>query len=58
MVERKSLADLVATLTGGKLRYLMAELASVPRRALVVEDRVTQLIALAARVEWRPRNAV
>jgi hypothetical protein len=38
-VERKSLADLVSTLTSGKLRYLLAELASVPRAALVVEDR-------------------
>lgn len=28
VVDRKSLADFVATLTGGKLRYLMASLAS------------------------------
>jgi hypothetical protein len=27
-VERKSLADLVASLTGGKLRYALAELAA------------------------------
>ena len=38
-VERKSLADLSGTLTGGKLRYLLAALAEVPRAALVVEDR-------------------
>ena len=43
VVERKSLADLVGTLTGGKLRYLMAALASVPRAALVVEDRYASL---------------
>lgn len=38
-VERKSLADLGSTLTGGKLRYLLAALAELPRAALVVEDR-------------------
>ncbi len=38
-VERKSLADLVSTLTTGKLRYLLADLATLPRAALVVEDR-------------------
>ena len=46
VVERKSLADLVATLTGGKLRYLMAALASVPRGALVVEDRYSAVFKL------------
>ena len=43
VVERKSLTDLVGTLTGGKLRYLMAALASVPHAALVVEDRYSSL---------------
>lgn len=38
-VERKSLTDLVATLTSGKLGYLLADLAALPRAALVVEDR-------------------
>jgi hypothetical protein len=38
-VERKSLADLASTLTGGKLRYLLAALDELPRAALVVEDR-------------------
>ena len=46
VVERKSLADLVGTLTGGKLRYLMAALASVPRAALVVEDRYSSVFKL------------
>jgi ERCC4 domain len=45
-VERKSLADLVSTLTTGKLRYLMADLASMPRSALVVEDRWSQVFKL------------
>ncbi len=46
VVERKTLADLVATLTGGKLRYLLAALASVPRGALVVEDRYSAIFKL------------
>lgn len=45
-VERKSLADLVSTLTGGKLRYLLADLASVPRAALVIEDRWSSVFKL------------
>jgi hypothetical protein len=46
-VERKSLADLVATLTTGKLRYLLADLAAVPRAALVVEDRYSATFKVA-----------
>ncbi len=42
-VERKSLADLVSTLTSGKLRYLLAALADIPRAALVVEDRYSAM---------------
>jgi hypothetical protein len=38
-VERKSLPDLVTTLTTGKLRYLLAALADLPRGAVVIEDR-------------------
>ena len=45
-VERKSLADLVASLTGGKLRYAVAELAALPRAAVVVEDRYSQVFRL------------
>jgi hypothetical protein len=45
-VERKSLADLVGTIVGGKLRSLMADLASVPRAALVVEDRWSAVFKL------------
>ena len=45
-VERKSLADLVSTMTGGKLRYLLAELAAVPNAAVVVEDRYSAVFKL------------
>ena len=45
-VERKSVADLVHTLTTGKLRYLLAELANVPHAAVVVEDRYSALFRL------------
>ncbi|WP_156253303.1 Lsr2 family DNA-binding protein [Pseudactinotalea terrae] len=45
-VERKSLQDLVATLTSGKMRYLAADLSQVPRAAVVVEDRYSKLFAL------------
>ena len=45
-VERKSLSDLVASLTGGKLRYALAELAVLPRAAVVVEDRYSQVFKL------------
>src|SRR5437763_12959673 len=52
-VERKSLADLVASLTGGELRYALAELAALPRAAVVVEDRYSQVFKLT-----RVRTAV
>lgn len=44
-VERKSLADLATSLTTGKLRYAIAELAALPRAAVVVEDRYSQIFA-------------
>lgn len=47
VVERKSLADLVSTLTGGKLRYLLAALSDVPRAALVVEERYSAVFKLS-----------
>jgi ERCC4 domain len=53
-VERKSLADLVASLTGGKLRYALAELAALPRAAVVVEDRYSQIFKLD-RIGVQPR---
>jgi hypothetical protein len=42
-VERKSLADLVTSLTGGRLRYALGELAALPRAAVVVEDRYSEV---------------
>lgn len=45
-VERKSLTDLVSTLTSGKLRYVLADLAALDHAAVVVEDRYSQLLAL------------
>ncbi len=42
-VERKSLPDLVASLTSGRLRYALGHLAALPRAAVVVEDRYSQL---------------
>jgi ERCC4-type nuclease len=45
-VERKSLADLVASLTSGKLRYALAELAALPRAAVVIEDRYSAIYRL------------
>lgn len=45
-VERKSLADLVSSLVSGKLRFALAELAALPRAAVVVEERYSQVFAL------------
>lgn len=42
-VERKSLSDLIGSLTSGRLRYAMAELAALPRAAVVVEDRYPRI---------------
>ncbi|HLL65022.1 MAG TPA: ERCC4 domain-containing protein [Micromonosporaceae bacterium] len=45
-VERKSLADLVSSLTGNRLKYLMGDLAALPRAAIVVEDRYAGVFKL------------
>jgi hypothetical protein len=45
-VERKSLADLVSSLTNGTLRFAIAELASLPLAAVVVEERYSQVYKL------------
>lgn len=45
-VERKSLADLVSTLSGGKGAYMFAALAGLPRAAVVVEDRYSKVFTL------------
>ena len=45
-VERKSLADLVGSMINGRLRLQIADLASLPRAAVVVEDRFSQVFKL------------
>lgn len=45
-IERKSMADFVAALTSGKLRFVLAELSSLPHAAVVVEDRYSDIFKL------------
>ncbi|WP_249011909.1 ERCC4 domain-containing protein [Conexibacter sp. DBS9H8] len=45
-VERKSIVDLVSSLTSGRLRYQLAELAALPRAAIVVEEGYGRLFGL------------
>lgn len=45
-VERKTLSDLAGSLVDGNLTYVLAELASLPRAALVVEDRYADVFKL------------
>jgi len=44
-VERKTMPDLISSLISGRLRYALGELATLPRAALVVEDRYSQIFA-------------
>ncbi|MGH9260814.1 MAG: ERCC4 domain-containing protein [Acidimicrobiales bacterium] len=46
VVERKSLDDLVRRLIDGNLTYALAELATVERAAIVVEDRYSALFKI------------
>jgi ERCC4-type nuclease len=45
-VERKSVEDLVASLTSGRLRYALAELAALPRAAVVIEQGYSRVLAV------------
>lgn len=45
-VERKSVADLAGSLLSGRLTYALADLAALPRAAVVVEDRYSRLFDL------------
>ena len=45
-VERKSLADLVSSMTSGTLRYQLADLAALWRAAVVVEERYSRVFKL------------
>ncbi|GAB3267043.1 hypothetical protein GCM10027456_51620 [Kineosporia babensis] len=44
-VERKSMADFVGSLTSGRLRYALAEMATLPRAAVVVEEPYSKIFA-------------
>jgi hypothetical protein len=46
VVERKSLDDLVRRLIDGQLTYALADMASLPRAAVVIEDRYSSLFKL------------
>lgn len=45
-IERKSLPDLATSLTTGKLAHAIAELASLPRATVVIEERYSQIFTL------------
>lgn len=44
-VERKSLPDLISSLTSGRLAFALGQLAALPRAAVVVEDRYSRIFA-------------
>jgi hypothetical protein len=46
VVERKSLHDLVRRLIDGQLTYALADMATIPHAAVVVEDRYSNLFKL------------
>jgi ERCC4 domain len=46
VVERKSLADLTRRLVDGQLAYALADMSTLPRAAVVVEDRYPNLFKL------------
>ena len=54
VVERKSLADLVSSVLSGKLKYQLGDLAAMPRAAVVVEDRYSQVF----KIEWARPSVV
>src|SRR6202011_1888173 len=45
-VERKSLSDLSSSVLNGNLRYQLIELSALPRAAVVVEDRYSEIFGL------------
>ncbi len=50
-VERKSLEDLASSVTGATLKYQLTELAALPRAAVVVEERYSEVFT---RTHGRP----
>lgn len=53
-VERKSLPDLVSSLSKGTLKYQLTELSALPRAAVVVEDRYSEVFTSPSAT--RPRS--
>lgn len=45
-VERKSLADRVSSISGNRLKYQLADLAALPRAAIVMKDRYASVFKL------------
>lgn len=45
-VERKTITDLVSSLTSGRLRYAMGELSALPRAAVVVEQSYARIFTV------------
>lgn len=56
IVERKTVADLGGRLVDGQLAFLLAELSTLPRSALVVEDRYADLLSKPPRATGLPRR--
>jgi hypothetical protein len=46
VAERKSLHDLIRRLIDGQLAYALADMATIPRAAIVIEDRYSNLFKL------------
>lgn len=44
VVERKSSEDLLSSMVNGRLRFALGELATLPRAAIVVEDRYSSIL--------------
>ena len=42
-VERKTANDLISSMISGRMRFLMAELAALPRAAVVVEEGYSKI---------------
>lgn len=53
-VERKTPADLASAAIAGRLQFVLADLAQVPRAALVVEGRLSDVVKSAERGRARP----
>lgn len=49
VVERKTVDNLVTSLVDGTLRYALADLSTLPRAAVVVDDRYSRVFALTHR---------